>query len=332
MDPSTAPPEVILLAQERATARAQRDWPTADSLKARIESAGWRVVDSGTAFDLLPARPPDLVEDGQTVYGAVASVPSRSTRAGPRPGHVRHQPGVADDPAAALGSVALHRPAATQVLVVAPRDSVVEGTQLEIIRTVQPFSPGDALTAAIRRSIGSLIIVLAPDAELRGDIIAPLTDTLADGTVAVAGHEGVISTDMQHYHPAGFGEVTTLRSGCFAFRRADAIAREPIDGRLNLPASVAAWWGLQLRDEGPEQRPRRAISLDLPLERRDTVALDGGEHVRLARRDAYRIARRFRRCAWLASELPPERWLVGDGADGHDHHDDPDEGGDAAPA
>lgn len=321
----------MALAQERAAARAARDWTTADALKARLESHGWRVVDHGTAFELQPARPADVVEDGHVIHGAVESVPSRSHELDGAPASFVIASAVTGDLDATLASLAAYRPTATQVVVVAPRGVDVGGPGLEAVRTVQPFSPGDALSAAIRRSVGSLLVVIDPGVVLRADPIPALAQALADASVAIAGQEGVVSADMQHYHPAGFGDVTTLRSGCYAFRRADALERGPIDGRLHLPGSVAAWWALQLRDEGPARPPRRALALQLPVELPETAA-PGAEHARLARRDAYRIARRFRGCAWLASELPPEGRLVGDRADGDDQHDDPDEQGHAAPA
>ena len=312
-------------------ARAARDWPTADALKARLESHGWRVVDHGTAFELQPARPADVVEHGEVIYGAVESVPSRSQAPDGVAATFVIMSGGPGDLDTTIASMAAHGSTAAQVVVVIPRDRTVEGPGVETIRTVQPFSAGDALSAAIRRSVGGLLVVIDPGVVFRADPVPALTEALADASVAIAGGEGVLSTDMQRYHPAGLGDVTTLRSGCYAFRRADAIERGPIDGRLHLPGSVAAWWGLRLRDEGPARPPRRALALKLPVELPETHGAEA-ELARLARRDAYRIARRFRGCAWLASELPPGGRLVGDGADGDDHHDDPDEQGDTAPA
>ncbi len=144
MDPSTAPPEVVALAQERAAARAARDWTTADALKARLESHGWRVVDHGTAFELQPARPADVVEDGQVIYGAVESVPSRGHEPDSAPATFVIVSGAPGDVDATLASVAARRPVAAQVVVVASRDGTVEGPRMETIQTVQPFSPGDA--------------------------------------------------------------------------------------------------------------------------------------------------------------------------------------------
>src|SRR5262245_60279016 len=72
-----APPEIQDAARRRSEARAQRDWATADRLRDEIEAAGWKVVDSGTAFRLERASPPDVEVGGETRYGRSEAVPSR---------------------------------------------------------------------------------------------------------------------------------------------------------------------------------------------------------------------------------------------------------------
>ena len=77
MDDPSAPADVAALAEERALARRERDWPRADELKARIEAAGWKVVDDGPAWSLHRATAPDLTIDGERYHGSADSVPSR---------------------------------------------------------------------------------------------------------------------------------------------------------------------------------------------------------------------------------------------------------------
>ena len=61
---------------QRPRARAERDWPEADRLRAEIEAAGWKIVDRGTDFALTPA-PPDLADGSVVRYGSSDDVPSR---------------------------------------------------------------------------------------------------------------------------------------------------------------------------------------------------------------------------------------------------------------
>ncbi|MDE6477828.1 MAG: cysteine--tRNA ligase, partial [Alphaproteobacteria bacterium] len=48
-----APSEIQELAARRATAKADRDWATADNLRAEIDAAGWTVVDTRDGWKLV---------------------------------------------------------------------------------------------------------------------------------------------------------------------------------------------------------------------------------------------------------------------------------------
>jgi cysteinyl-tRNA synthetase len=51
-----APPEVTELAERRMSARAERDFETADRLRAEIEAAGWEMRDEPGGYSLVPRR------------------------------------------------------------------------------------------------------------------------------------------------------------------------------------------------------------------------------------------------------------------------------------
>ncbi|MER5419815.1 hypothetical protein [Streptosporangium roseum] len=70
------PPHVTGLAEQRAKARAGRDYAGADALRDKIEAEGWLVRDTGDGFELTP-RPPF------EVWPTVGSVPEHG--AGDRP-------------------------------------------------------------------------------------------------------------------------------------------------------------------------------------------------------------------------------------------------------
>jgi cysteinyl-tRNA synthetase len=48
------PDDVLSAAHARAAARAARDWPEADRLRAEIEAAGWEARDVADGFQLVP--------------------------------------------------------------------------------------------------------------------------------------------------------------------------------------------------------------------------------------------------------------------------------------
>jgi hypothetical protein len=333
MDGPSAPPELTELGEARARARAERDWTTADELRARIEAAGWRVIDHGTDFELRPAHPPDDVADGRRRYGALVSVPSRLDEAAvARASYVVVATSDGVLPQATLEALERHGGADTQVVAVVDGEAPEPGPAHEVVRTVEAFPPADAVAAGMRRACGHIIVVLEPEVVPAGELLPAIESALADPDVAVVGGEGLVSHDMHRYTSAAVGDVTTVGSGCYAFRRADAAVPELLEGRLFLRRSVAAWIGLALRDRGPDERPRRAVALELPLRPREDERPLPDDHARLARRDSYRIARRFRRCGWLRAGEPAERDGVGERAERDGDDDDGDEGRDATPA
>jgi hypothetical protein len=326
VDVQAAPVEIVALAEQRARARADRDWPAADALKARIEAAGWKVVDRGLSFTLQPARPPDIEDAGRRCHGSPDSVPARHSEPDePGAGLVM----LASVPAAARATLAAARqeaPVGTPILVVAPRSfaSADLSAASDVIWTAAPFAAGAALRAALRQVTREIVVVLDEDRAPSADVVSPLVLALTDPDVGVAGALGRRSLDLWHHSP-GEGDVTVVL-GCYAFRRQDALASDPPDDRLVLPDSVATWLSLCLRDRGPDVPPRRAITVALPL-RSAVLHESGAEHVGAARRDAYRIADRFRAHEWLRATEQEVARTPGVGAGGHDHDDEAHEGG-----
>jgi cysteinyl-tRNA synthetase len=322
----TAPDPIREFARRRAAARAARDWPEADRLRAEIEAAGWRVVDHGTRYELRPAAPPDVVDaSGRVRYGSSASVPSRLAEPAGAPATVVLR--AADDPvgiARLLDALRSHAPAGTQVVVVAdgpdeamsasleaadgPTAEPIGGALPEVVWTADRLGPAAAANAGLRRSTGAVAILLDPALEVSGDIVTPLVRALDDPSVAVAGPWGSVSDDLRHWQEAPPGDVEAIDLAAMAFRRDDLAARGPLDERLRTERYLGIWWSLALRDEGEGAVSRRAVRLaGLPLLRAsrpddgavgaapDQRAADAaaGELARLERRDAYRIADRF---------------------------------------
>jgi cysteinyl-tRNA synthetase len=298
------PDEVLSLAHARSAARAARDWPEADRLRADIEAAGWKVVDRGTDFALEPAAPPTVEEAGIVRYGSSAAVPSRL-----------EEPSVGlatvvvvatdwpDDVARAVRGVRAHAPAEVSVVVVADGPSTEQDAALvdvsdaaEVIRTSERLGTGAAWAIGLRRAEAPVVVLLDASVEPTGDIVTPLVRALDDPTVGVAGGFGIASADLRHFEDAPAGDVTAVEGYVLAFRRSDAVARGPIDERFRFYRNLDIWWSLALRDEGEGRPPRRALAVDLPVRRhehRGWTALPDAERDRLSKRNFYRIIDRF---------------------------------------
>ena len=53
LEQESAPDEIIALAQQRADAKANKDWATADALRAQIDAAGWTILDSKDGYKIV---------------------------------------------------------------------------------------------------------------------------------------------------------------------------------------------------------------------------------------------------------------------------------------
>jgi hypothetical protein len=317
--PEDVPAEIRDLADRRAVARRARDWTSADALRDELLAAGWKVVDTGTLYDLERAAPPDVEHAGVVRYGSSASVPSRLEEA---PIGVASVVLVAtdwpEDVARAIRALVEHSPDGTQIVVVADDPSPGQAAALEELDGADPGAPGiatevvwtsarlgwaAALNAGIRRVAAPVVIVLDTSVEPAGDMVTPLAAALEDETIAVAGPFGIVSDDLRTFHePAADAvDVDAIEGYAQAFRRADYVERGPLDERFVFYRNLDIWWSLVLRDRAEDADedapPRRAVQVaGMPVTRREHrgwTALTANERDRLSKKNFYRILKRF---------------------------------------
>ena len=313
--PDPLPPDdIVARARERAAARLARDWSRADGLRAEIEAAGWHIVDRGTHFALSPAAPPTLEEAGAVRYGSAAAVPSLlDTPADARFSVHLLADDWPDDLSRALAGLRADAPDGTQVVVVANDPSPAQAAQLEpgtpdlapvtgrapeVVRTSARLGHATALNVGLRRAAGEIVVLADTSVEPVGDALTPLSATLADPAVAVAGGFGIVSADLRYFDEAPGPAVDAIEGYWLAFRRDDYRALGPLDEKFAFYRNLDVWWSLVLR-AGPDPAvpPRGARRLELPLvrhEHRGWTALPEADRDRLSRRNFYRVLDRFR--------------------------------------
>jgi cellulose synthase/poly-beta-1,6-N-acetylglucosamine synthase-like glycosyltransferase len=261
-------------------------------------------VDRGTDFALEPATPPTVEDDGVVRYGSSAAVPSRLDE--PATGVATVVIVATDWPAdiaRAVAGLRDHGPADVSIVVVADGPSADQDEALraldetiDVIRTSDRLGSGASWAIGVRRATAPVVIVLDASVEPTGDVVTPLVRALDDPTVGVAGGFGIVSSDLRRFAAAPAGEVTAIEGYVLAFRRADAIARGPIDEGFRFYRNLDIWWSLVLRDEGEGNPSRRAVAVDLPAarhEHRGWTSLEDAERDRLSKRNFYRIIDRF---------------------------------------
>lgn len=305
------PQDVLDAAHARSAARVAQDWDEADRLRGVIESAGWKVVDRGTDFALSPMAPPDAVEGDRIRYGSSAAVPVRT--GAPVTGAATVVLVATDRPSnvePALAGLRASAPPGTGIVivaddpsagVVATLDGLATADDLEIVWTSARLGPAAAANIGIRRAGAAVVILLDAGLEPTGDLVTPLVRALDDPTVAVVGGWGSRSDDLRRFVPAPAGDVDAIDPGCVAFRRADALARGPLDEHFRSAGLLATWWSLVLRDAGEGAPARRAVRVaDLPLAGEPASVVDvpasaDPAAARAVKRDRYRIIERFGR-------------------------------------
>ena len=332
-----APPEVRALADARAAARRAKDWPTADALRAEIEAAGWKVVDAASLYTLERAAAPDVVESAASSATAPAPRCRRGwtrLRSGSRRSCSwrRTGPRTSPVPSARWPTAS---PDGTQIVVVgnAPSDDQAAalaeleagapgapGIAIEVVWTSERLGHAAALNAGIRRSAAPVVVLVDTSLEPAGDLIGPLVAALDDPTVAVAGPFGLVSDDLRTFEepPSGTVDVVAIEGYAQAFRRADYVARGPLDEHFAFYRNLDIWWSLVLRDPFAPTRTRPTTtaprtptgsSTSPPCRRRagghrgpaDVVrhehrgwtALPEAERDRLSKRNFYRILKPF---------------------------------------
>lgn len=292
------PPEVRSLAHARREARLARDWSEADRLKAEIESAGWRVVDRGVDFALVPAAPPDILVGDVTWHGSSASVPSvldaapdvRASIVVTVAGLVR-----------ADGRIAPPHDQFVVVVAQGDSDAAANAPGGEIVRLKGDPTPGARLAAGLRRTRGEMVIVVDDEAVPEPAAVEKLIDALDDPSVACAGASGAMTGDLRTFAPVETGDADVLLPGIVAFRRRDAIAALPVDERYVSAARTIEWWSLRLRDLD-EAVVRRAVVVPGLASTAAARALAATED-RASKRDFYRLIDAFGRRPDLLSGL-----------------------------
>jgi hypothetical protein len=270
---SDPPPEIAQLVLERAAARANHQFTLADELKARIEAAGWRVVDRGRRSSVRPAAPASVEVDGERRYGSAADVPSAWTTPATNPFTVVLV--ASEEPARLsrlLAAIRDHAPAGVQTIVVEndPSDAQVEalrpgapdrapigGREPEVLRTSVRLGYAAALNIGLRRVAAPLVLLADGSAVPTGDAFSPLLAALDDPEVAAAGGFGLLFEEGIGFRPNELEraeadpeadlEVAALEGAWLAFRREDAGAVAAVDERFVTPAWLDVWLSVRLR-------------------------------------------------------------------------------------
>lgn len=295
MPPESLPEIVRRLVDERAAARADRDWARADALRDELAGIGWEVQDSASGSSARPILSPTGGPEAPDRLDQAASVPASV---------VVVAEDHADDLGRALRGLASHPPPFdTEVVVVANApsfdlgavlaDPAVDALGAVVVRAGERLGWADAATLGVTRAGGAVIVLLDTSIEPIGDLLSPLLAAFDDPTVGLAGGWGVTSADARQFDDAPPGEVDAIEGYCLAVRREALQAVRGFDRRYRFYRNADLDFSFAVRDAG-----WRAVRTE-PLaaerhEHRGWAAQPDDERDRLSRRNFYRFLDRWR--------------------------------------
>lgn len=287
------PADVRALAEERAAARAAKDFASADVLRDRIAEQGWTVLDEPGGWRLAP-------------LAAAEPVPSR-IRASDVPS-VLEEPSTADVslqwvcegwPEDIERAIASFRAAAgrrTLQFVVADvtgEDPERWGSDVEPVSLVDGTGWAAARNAGLRRSRGRVVVALDPSVEATGDALAPLEATLAEPGVGICGPFGIVTRDLREFDAApGPGPCDAVEGYCMAFRREILNEVGGFDERFTWYRTADIEWSFRVKDAG-----YRCEVVPVPVarhEHRMWFETPPAERAKWSKRNFYRFLDRWR--------------------------------------
>jgi len=255
----TVPPEVVLLAEQRASARARRDWSASDALRDQIAALGWSVTDGPEGYRLALLPP----------YDVAAALADLRAPDGIRPGSC----GIAllvdgwpDDVRACVAALLAHVPSDTTIWLLDLGD--VDGAgmvvhalagehpgriiELHCAQRLEQAGWGNATARLIELDPAPVHVLVDASSILTGDAITPLLRALDEPGVVGAGWRGVdvnTADAWRSFTDAPAGEVDALLGYLMAVDTAAARSTPP-NPRARFYRNADLEWSLMLRAAG----------------------------------------------------------------------------------
>ena len=228
------PSEANTTLQERAALREERRYSDADSLRQRLHTKGYVVRDTNGGTRARPMTDQERRAEAWPEVSSSQEVPSLTDH--PDAANVSFvllACNYQDDVQRCIQS-ALRWTDAGSVEVVAVDNGSTDGTsrwleelaqedpRVRVIHTDHILGDAAAKNIGLKQSLGRIVILLDTSAEVTGDLYTPLSRTLRDLRVGMAGPFGLITTDLRHFDEVTeSAEVDAMQAYCSAFRRAD---------------------------------------------------------------------------------------------------------------
>jgi GT2 family glycosyltransferase len=287
------PGEVRALLDQRAEARAERDWPIADRLRDELRALGWEAIDAPGGSTARPL----LAQAGSTSYTDDTDLASLLDQPAALPASlvvvVDDHPQDADRLLAALERFPPGVDHEVLLVANAPTGEVTGAADdVTLLRVRARLGWADAVNLGLRRARGGVVVLLDSSVEPTGDFLGPLLAAFDDPQVGIAGPWGVVSVDAREFEDATAGPVDAVEGYCLAVRREALRQVGGFDHRFRFYRNADLDFSFAIRANGWS-----AIATEpLPLarhEHRGWQAHEPEERDRLSRRNFYRFLKHW---------------------------------------
>jgi cysteinyl-tRNA synthetase len=313
------PEDIARLAEERAAARASKDFGAADAIRERIASAGWTLMDEPEGgFRLEPIAP----DEGPPVDRLRASdVPSILDDEPDMDVSVQWVcEGWPEDIERAIAGFRANENGRSVQYVVADvtdREPTAWGDGVDVTWLEEGTGWAAARNAGLRRTRGRTVVLADGSVEPTGDVFEPLESALSDPEVGVCGPFGIVTRDLRQFDEAPGGDCDAVEGYLMALTRETLIAAGFFDEKFKWYRTADIEYSFRVKD-----LEKRATVVDAPVkkhEHRMWFHTKPEDRARWSKRNFYLFLDRFRdRWDLLVDPLPEDERP-------HGHHHDHDD-------
>lgn len=253
----SAPDSVIELAKARQSARADKDFKLADTLRKQIFAAGYEVADIADGFELTAKERYPIITKLNELKTFNLPVAELTV--------LLIIEGFITDAITCIDSIKANSACNIAVLSIGPAGELVDVLdQRTVLVEIAQTGWGEAVNALIKNVDSKYVIVMDPSTTFTGDPITPVLAELAKGDYVAVGWKGGLvnlADDWRSTDDKGNGEVDVLFSYFMAVDRLAALEVGGFNARAIYYRNADIEFSLKLR-----HGTGRLMQMQLPLE------------------------------------------------------------------
>jgi len=259
---TTVPENVIELARQRLTARAEKNFALSDSLRDQILHHGFEVLDTQGGFSFRAKNPFPVYERiGDLRFFTEKRFPIAVSLV---------LDGFVEDAITSIQALKKYSPADTAILIIVngKPDLGTLATELDERTFIAQINMGcgwaEAQNAALKLAPAPYLVVMDPSTIFTGDAITPTLQKLNEGDFSAVGWRGGlvnVDDEWRSVDDKGDGEVDVLFSYFMALNVEHALGASGFNARALYYRNADIEFSLRLR-----QSRGRLLQMSLPLE------------------------------------------------------------------